>query len=130
MLFYSYKSMLELTQRFSPFIELQYCKARQGEKPRKIVSVRHLKYNQADSLYISSDDMYKFFDCYSEIFQNGIYNNLRSGRMDLYGINYYSPTQMKDIISRLEQAKPEDYINLLQWLKHGMDYNGFYILGI
>ena len=129
MLFYSYKNKFEFP-RLYPFVELQYCKMRRGKKLKKLVSIRSIKSNQEDSLYISSDDMYEFFDCYSGIIKNGVYNNMRSGYIDLYGINYYSPDQTQDIISRLEQEKPKDYSDLLEWLKRGISYNGFYILGV
>ena len=130
MLFYSYDAMQEATEKAGPFIELQYCKAKQSTKLKKLVSVNSQKFKEESSLYVSSDDMYIFLDRYGEIFQNGIYNNLKSGIVDLFGINYYPPSQMKEIIEKLERTKPEDYLILSEWLKHGMNYNGFYILGI
>lgn len=50
--------------------------------------------------------------------------------MDAFGINYYSPNQLRVILEKIENKKPNDYMILLDWLKQDFEYNGFYILGI
>ena len=114
----------------SAFIEIQYCKLKQNTRIKKIVSVRAINYWQDDSLYIYVDDIDKFYSNYKDIFNNGVYNNLGKGEIDLFGINYYSSQQLIEIIDKIEKQKPLDYAVLLEWLKQGMNYNGFYILGI
>ena len=114
----------------SVFIEIQYCKLKQNTRIKKIVSVRAINYWQDDSLYIYVDDIDKFYSNYKDIFNNGVYNNLGKGEIDLFGINYYSSQQLIEIIDKIEKQKPLDYAVLLEWLKQGMNYNGFYILGI
>ncbi len=76
------------------------------------------------------DDIENFYSNYKDIFIDGTYNNLKKGEVDLYGINYYSPQQLIEIIDRIEKLKPQDYKIILKWLKQGLNYNGFYILGI
>jgi hypothetical protein len=83
---------------------------------------------QDDSLYV--DDENKFYKEYSSIFDCGVYNNLSSGTVDVYGLNYYSPEKTDIIIDKLGREKPCDYQMLLDWLEKSKEYNGFYILGI
>ncbi len=104
----------------SAFIELQYCKMKSGTKLKKIVASSSVHYWQDDSLYIYVDDIDDFFANYNEIFQE----------LDCYGINYYSPDQLKDITAKIEKQMPLDCAVILEWIKRGVDYNGIYILGI
>ena len=59
-----------------------------------------------------------------------VYNNLKTGKIDFYGINYYTQQQLLNIIDTIDEQKPFDYAVLSEWLKQGINYNGFYILGI
>ncbi len=119
--FYSFESK-EARREFggSAFIELQYCKLKPSASIRKIVSQRSIPYWQNDSLYVYVDDMDCFVANYAEIF----------GSMDAFGINYYSLTQLNDIIDKIEKQKPLDCEVILEWLRKGLEYNGFYVLGI
>lgn len=71
-----------------------------------------------------------FFQEYSGIFDCGTYNNMKTGIVDLYGINYYAPSLTDSMIERLKKEKPTDYEVLVEWLGKSKAYNGFYILGI
>lgn len=112
----------------SEFIEIQYCKLPYGTKPQKIVAVNSINHWQNDSLYVDDEDA--FYQEYSHVFNCGIYNNLRSGTVDIFGINYYAPSLVDSIIIKLQIDKPSDYITLIEWLTKSKEYNGFYILGI
>ena len=81
-----------------------------------------------DSLYVS--DIEAFDLAYSHILDCGIYNNLKSGSFDVFGINYYMPELIDEIIARILADKPKDYETLAGWLKLSKNYNGFYILGV
>lgn len=130
-MFHSFKNKDERRQfGGSAFIEIQYCKLKSKTRIKKIVSIRSVDNWQDDSLYIHVADIEDFYSNYKDIFIDGTYNNLKKGEIDLYGINYYSPQQLIEIIDRIEKLKPQDYKIILKWLKQGFNYNGFYILGI
>lgn len=114
----------------SDFIEIQYCRLPQGSKAEEAVSVDKVSHWQNDSLYVSGDDMNLFYESYSSIITGGVYNNGKSGEMDLLGINYYSQEQAALIMKRIEDEKPPEYEILLRWLKSGINYTGFYVLGL
>ena len=76
------------------------------------------------------DDMEAFVSKYGNLLGNGIYNNQKTGPVDIYGINYYSPEAVKEIRAAIEKAKPEDFSLVREWLKNADLYNGFYILGL
>jgi len=114
----------------SAFIELQYCKMKTGTPEKTIVSVDSINHWQDDSLYIHMDDIDDFLKNYSGIFENGLYNNLKRGKIDPFGINYYTPEQVLEILSAVEAEKPVDHALLTDWLKKASLYNGVYILGI
>ena len=112
----------------SAFIEMQFCRLPAETKMKDIVAVRSIKNWQNDSLYIYDEDV--FYQEYSKIFNCGIYNNLKSGVVDIYGINYYEPSFIDPIIEKLYEEKPVDYESLVEWLNKAKRYNGFYILGL
>ena len=129
MLFHVFSSQEERrTFGGSAFIEVQYCKMPYKTKTKKIVAVNSIKNWQNDSLYIN--DEATFYQEYSNIFTCGIYNNLKSGIVDIFGINYYEPSLVDSIITKLHKNKPIDYMILVEWLTKAKEYNGFYILGI
>ena len=88
-MFHSFKSKEE-RRKFggSAFIEIQYCKLEQSASIKKIVSLHALNDWQDDSLYVYVDDIDEFYSNYKEIFNDGIYNNLKKGEVDIFGINY------------------------------------------
>lgn len=130
-MFCTFKNMKEnILSCGAPFIELQYCKLKTKSKTKKIVSVNKIDFRKEDSLYLSIDDTEKFDINYGNIICGGTYSNLKSGKIDWFGINYFSIQQLVDIIDKIEKYKPLDYEILLDWLKQGLNYNGFYILGI
>jgi len=112
----------------SAFIEMQFCKLPSKAAIDQIVAVSSITNWQDDSLYIH--DIEKFEEDYGNIFDCGIYNNLKNGIVDLYGINYYKPDMIKTIVTKILEDKPTDYEILLEWLSKAKSCNGFYILGI
>jgi len=129
MLFHTFKSQEERRDfGGSWFIEMQFCKLPSGTKPKKIIAVDSINHWQSDSLYINDEKA--FYQQYSHIFNRGIYNNLKSGPVDIYGINYYAPSLVDSIIEKLNNDKPDDCEALIEWLIASKEYNGFYILGI
>ena len=129
MLFLTFNSQEERREYGgSKFIEMQFCKLPTGTKTKDIVAVSSIKNWQNDSLYIYDEDA--FYKEYSRIFDGGIYNNLKSGMVDIYGINYYAPSCIDSIVEKICKEKPVDHKSLLEWLDKAIKYNGFYILGI
>ncbi|MCF7924449.1 MAG: hypothetical protein K9L64_04985 [Candidatus Izimaplasma sp.] len=114
----------------SAFIELQYCKLSAQTKLKKIVSIKSIQNWKDDSLYIHVDDLDSFVESYGRILNNGTYNNMKSGVVDIFGINYYTIENMKDLVDVITKSKPVGNEKLLSWLKKGLQYNGFYLLGI
>ena len=112
----------------SAFIEMQFCRLPVGTVTKDIVAVKSINNWQNDSLYINDENV--FYQEYSQVFNGGIYNNLKSGVVDIYGINYYAPSFMDSIIEKLCEEKPVDYESLVEWLNKAKQYNGFYILGL
>ncbi|MBE6839315.1 MAG: hypothetical protein E7507_07255 [Ruminococcus sp.] len=112
----------------SCFIELQFCRMPKSSDIKEIVSVDNIENRLDDSLYITDENL--FYREYSRIFDCGIYNNLNTGVVDIYGINYYPPSEMDTIINRITENNPEDYSALIKWLEKARNFNGFYILGI
>lgn len=112
----------------SALIEIQFCKMPYGTKPEKLVAVDSIDHWQNDSLY--TDDESAFYREYSRVFNCGIYSNLQSGTVDVYGINYYAPSCIDPIMAKLRKERPADHQTLIEWLTEAKRYNGFYILGI
>lgn len=114
----------------SAFIEIQFCKLQTKATIEKLVAIESIDRWQNDSLYIYIDDDDIFYREYSNIFDCGTYNNLKQGKVDIYGINYYAPFLTDAIIEKIRKDKPKDYEVLTEWLDKSKMYNGFYILGI
>ena len=112
----------------SAFIEMQFCRLPHDTSLSEIVAVDSVKNWMNDSLY--ADDENEFYSEYSHIFDCGTYNNKKTGTVDIYGINYYAPSQIEMLQSRILEYKPAEYEVLAQWLERAKQYNGFYILGI
>ena len=94
----------------------------------EIVAVENITNWQNDSLYVH--EIADFISIYGKYFDDGIFNNLKSGSLDVYGINYYYSDFVKRLIERLLNDKPAEYNQFVNWLKQAEKYNGFYILGI
>ena len=131
MLFYSFSSQTERRESGgSNFIEFQCCKLKRGTSIKKIISVDHIEHWKNNSLYLSGDNMEEFLLLYSDIFNKGIYNNRKSGAVDLFGINYYPQKIEKAIVKRLRERNSEDDRILTDWLMTADEHNGLYILGV
>ena len=129
MLFLSFHSQEERrAYGSSAFLELQFCRLPAHMSVKERVTVEHIRHWQNDSLYVADEN--KFCREYGHIFGCGIYNNLKSGPVDPYGINYYPPTCIDTILKQLLLDQPSDYEMLVHWLEKAKPYNGFYILGI
>ena len=129
MLFYIFRNQKERRDfGGSAFIEIQYCKLADKTSTKAIVDVRNIRHWQDDSLCISDETC--FYQEYGYIFDCGIYHNLKTGPVDLYGINYYPASLTDTIIDRIRESKPVDYTVLVDWLERAKDYNGFYIFGV
>ena len=129
MLFHKFDSQEERREYGgSAFIEVQFCRMPAGTDLKSLVAVDNIINWLDDSLYISDENL--FYEQYSRIFDCGVYNNLKSGPVDVYGINYYGPELTKVLIERIRELQPEDWKVLIEWLEAAKKYNGFYILGI
>lgn len=130
-MFYSFFSQTERRKSGgSDFLEMQFCRMPVPSKIEEIVAVDSITHWKDDSLYVSGDDINLFQKEYGDIFNCGIYNNLGSGTVDPFGINYYMPECTETICARILAAKPADYEKLMEWLRRAKKYNGFYILGV
>lgn len=129
MLFHTFHSQEE-RRAFggSAFLELQFCRLSANATIQELVAVDSIENWKNDSLYVSDENT--FYRAYHHIFDCGTYNNLQTGTVDIYGINYYAPSVTAQIIEKLHAQKPLDYEVLLDWLNQSKQYNGFYILGI
>lgn len=112
----------------SAFTEFQFCRLPMGTPIEKTVEVESINHWQNDSLYVYFED--DFFAEYGQIFDCGTYCNLKTGTVDLYGINYYSLALIDGLIDRINEKKPADHEVLTEWLNRAKQHNGFYILGI
>ena len=81
-------------------------------------------------MYLFVDDIDNFLEEYNDIFDSGVYNNMKSGNIDICGINYYSKDSIHKLLDTIKNKKPIDYETIILWLEEAMNYNGFYILGI
>ena len=112
----------------SAFLEIQFCRMSKETPINAIVAVENIKNWQNDSLYVH--EIADFISIYGKYFDGGIHNNMKSGSLDVYGINYYSSDFLKRLIERILNDKPAEYNQFVNWLKQAEKYNGFYILGI
>ena len=129
MLFHKFDSQEERREYGgSAFMEMQFCRMPAGTDVKTLAAVDSIANWLNDSLYISDENL--FYEQYSGIFDCGIYNNLKTGPVDVYGINYYGPELTEFIIGRIRDTEPEDWQTLVEWLEEAKKYNGVYILGI
>jgi len=129
MLFYRFRSQEERSAfGGAAMLELQYCRLHSANTLSDLVAVENIVHWQNDSLYVADELL--FYQEYSHIFNCGVYNNLNSGTVDIYGINYYAPEQTERLLQRLRAEKPCGYEQLADWLEESRDFHGFYILGL
>jgi len=127
MIFHRFASQKE-RRKFggSAFIEIQFCRLPVGMPADKLVAdISHWK---NDSLYVQGES--DFYIEYGHLLDCGIYGNLESGIVDVWGINYYAPFTIDSIIEKLNRDKPTEYEVFAAWLSKAKQYNGFYILGM
>ena len=110
------------------FIEFQFCNLPEGTPVQTILALDNIVFWREDSLYVRGDS--PLYAEYKNIFGKGIYNNMSEGLFDYYGITYYKPEQIEEIVNRAGEYKPDGYKILIGWLKEAKQYNGFYILGM
>lgn len=131
MLFHTFFSQEERREfGGSDFFEIQFCRMPQKTNVELITAADSIHHWLDDSLYVSGDDGSVFMQEYDGIFDCGIYNNLETGPIDPYGINYYGPDLIDTIIAKLLDIRPIDYEKFAEWLNTAKKYNGFYILGV
>lgn len=131
MLFHTFSSQEE-RRKFggSDFLEIQFCRMPQKTAVELITAADHINHWLNDSLYVSGDDSDALIQAYGSLFDCGLYNNLETGTIDPYGINYYGPAFIDALIEKLLRTRPADYQKLVEWLDTAKQYNGFYILGV
>lgn len=110
----------------SCFFELQLCKSSPDCSLENIL--KQSSNWKDDSLYVHGDK--PLYSVYGQIFGNGVHPNMTEGYLDPWGITYYKPCVIDEIIERAIQSKPEGYEILVTWLNEAKEYNGFYILGV
>ena len=108
-------------------IEFSFCKWKESEKIKKIVN--KIFSRQEDSLYFAGD-VKEFLETYGEVFNCGIYNNLQTGIVDVFGINYYKKNCINDCMQKIKNNRLQGYEIVISWLEQALQYNGFYIVGI
>ncbi len=114
----------------SYFIEIRYCRLPEGASDKDRVSVDSVGHWERTSLYVYGDDDVEFYETYSDILGDGLYNNMQEGSVDLCGINYYNSSRQREIIRRLREHTPQGHEPFLRWLLSDPHGNGFYVLGL
>lgn len=131
MLFHTFSSQEERSAfGGSDFFEIQFCRMPQKTEITRLTAVDSIRHWLDDSLYVYGDDDAAFFQAYAGIFDCGVYNNLETGPIDPYGINYYAPDLIDPILGKLQTRQPPEHETLAAWLTRAKQYNGFYILGV
>lgn len=128
MLFHTYSSMQAHRRAHdSAYMEIQHCRMDAAAPLAEIVATDSLRHWQKDSLYVHFDELDTFFSAYGAIFGSGVYNNLQSEPIDPYGVNYFSPDRVREIVARLQASDAPERDVLAAWLQ---DARGVYVLGI
>lgn len=110
------------------FVELQFCKIQDHTSTAELLEEDRLEFWKEDSLYV--EDYETFRTVYGPIFSEGLRQDMTRGTMDIYGVTYYLPGQIEDILEKLSEEQPEDYEILQEWLIQARAFHGIYILGI
>lgn len=71
---------------------------------KELVAVDSIENGRKDSLYVSDAD--RFYIEYGKYFDCGIYNSLKQGAVDIYGINYYAPSVTNTVIDGIRIDSP------------------------
>lgn len=90
--------------------------------PITIVISNYTGYILFKAHYLTSFYINRYIILIFIFYRCGTYNNLNSGTVDIYGINYYAPPL---IIEKINKHK-----TTVEWLNESKKYNVFYILGI
>ena len=107
------------------FYELQFCEKLLPAK--KFVNYKNIIFWKENSLYVSvnNDDDEIFYNNYDKIFG-------QFGKLDYYGINYFTKEQAAKILDDLNRKNNlPDVETIINWLKFCVEnFNGFYFLGV
>jgi hypothetical protein len=110
-----------------PLLELQYCK----EKLSADEVIKHGYHHWGqDSYYMQDGFTGSFIKLYADVLGNGTYANMKEGPIDNWGVNYYGPEKIDEIIDKANELKPLEYEFFVKWLEEAKNYNGFFILGV
>lgn len=109
-------------------MEMQVCKYPHGTALRKITDSDSIEFWRNDSLYIC--EIAEFVQKYGKYTVHGIYGSGKRGAVDVYGLNYYPPETVTQMIAEIAADKPAEYETMLRFLRDAEAQNGFYILGI
>ncbi len=112
-------------KRGGDWVELQYCFLPEHTPLHKRLSLNRLVFGQIGSLYAEG---FSFCNAYAACLGDGVYANLKSGPLDLCGVNYYPPTAVAPIVERILAEKPPEYETVVRWLEKAA--RGFYVMGI
>lgn len=112
------------------FVEFQYCRLKPGTSMEELLSLEWLDHWEDDSLYVRGDDWGAFYAAYGALITGGTYQNLECGPLDWCGVNYFTPEQRDEFMTRMEAERPPEYETLLEWFRRGPRSSGFYVLGL
>ena len=111
----------------SDYLELQYIKNNLFTD-KELLKLKRIKHFKEDSIFVKSDDIGKFEDKYSAIFDRPK-NPDGSNKFYPFGINLYTAEQVKEIYNKLKQMEADSV--LLTWLKFAVEKKyRIYILGL
>ena len=102
MIFYTYEEKCAL--QGSAFIELQFCRAPADTDIKELVAVDSIENGRKDSLYVS--DAGRFYIEYGKYFDCGIYNSLKQGAVDIYGMRFLCAVSDKYRYRRYTHRQP------------------------
>ncbi len=106
------------------FHEIQFCT--KDLPAKKLVQLNNIHNWATDSLYLDA-----MFDEDDLFYKN--YNNIfgQFGKLDYFGINYFTKEQAQKILSDVQSQDLPDKDTLIAWLEVCINnYNGFYFLGV
>ena len=109
-------------------MEMQVCKYPRGTALREIMDFDRMDFWKNDSLYIC--EIAEFVRIYGDYTVQGIYGSGARGAVDVYGLNYYPPETVTQMIEQIAADKPAEYETMLRFLREAEQQNGFYILGV
>lgn len=130
-LFRSFRTREErLASGGTAYVEFQFCRLPVGTPARELVSVENIDHWADDSLYVHVDDWDAFWPAYGPVLDGGLHEDMTTGPLDAWGINYYAPAMAEQILTRLCELCPPEHGTLTAWLSRARECNGFYVLGV